>query len=194
MAQKKKTPLRINLRQDRNSASRTFGMWFPEVDRVGTLSTRALSEHIAAHGSIWTRDIVEGVLSQLAECIPELVSQGYGVKLDGLGTFWPTLTNKKGGMAAEDIVANGFNPDTQIIGVCINFMGDQKDLDNLTRHAFQEYCVLEAGYAVKCYDKMVNGKKQRRHMRIPIKEWKNGVSCQVTKKPTQALPKGGMFE
>ena len=103
MAQKKKTPLRINLRQDRNSASRTFGMWFPEVDRVGTLSTRALSEHIAAHGSIWTRDIVEGVLSQLAECIPELVSQGYGVKLDGLGTFWPTLTNKKGGMAAETL-------------------------------------------------------------------------------------------
>ena len=69
MGQKIKTPLRINVRKCTNSASRVFGMWFPEVDRVGTLSTRALCDHIAAHGSIWTRDIVEGVLSQLAECI-----------------------------------------------------------------------------------------------------------------------------
>ena len=63
MAQKKKTPLRINLRQDRNSASRTFGMWFPEVDRVGTLSTRALSEHIAAHGSISTSWVTRRILT-----------------------------------------------------------------------------------------------------------------------------------
>ena len=58
MGQKIKTPLRINVRKCTNSASRVFGMWFPEVDRVGTLSTRALCDHIAAHGSIWTRDIV----------------------------------------------------------------------------------------------------------------------------------------
>jgi predicted histone-like DNA-binding protein len=173
---KQKTPLRINVRQDRNSASRTFGMWFPSVDRVGTLSTRALSDHISAHGSIWTRDIVEGVLSQLAECIPELVSQGYGVKLDGIGTFWPTLKNKKGGMEPSEIVANGFNPETQIIGVNINFMGDQKKLDNLTRHAFQEYCTLEAGYAIKCYDTTVNGKKVVRHYKMPMNEWKNGAT------------------
>ena len=176
MGQKIKTPLRINVRKCTNSASRVFGMWFPEVDRVGTLSTRALCDHIAAHGSIWTRDIVEGVLSQLAECIPELVSQGYGVKLDGIGTFWPTITNKKGGMDAAEIVANGFNPDVQTVGVCINFMGDQKKLDNLTRHAFQEYCVLEGGYAVKTYEVMVDGKKKLRHVKLPMQEWKNGAT------------------
>ena len=94
---RKKTPLRVNVRQDRNSASRTYGMWFPYVDLQGTLSTRALCAHIADHGSIWTEDIVSGILGQLKECIPELVSQGYGVKLDGLGIFWPTVQNKKGG-------------------------------------------------------------------------------------------------
>ena len=180
MAQKIKTPLRINMRKNTNSASRVFGMWFPEVERIGTLSTRALSEHIAAHGSIWTRDIVEGVLSQLAECIPELVSQGYGVKLDGLGVFWPTLHNKKGGMTPADIVANGFNPDTQIEGVKINFMGDQKELDNLTRYAFQEYCSLEGGYAIKTYKVTVNGKQQIRQVRLPLKEWKNGAEFPST--------------
>ena len=154
MGQKIKTPLRINVRKCTNSASRVFGMWFPEVDRVGTLSTRALCDHIAAHGSIWTRDIVEGVLSQLAECIPELV----------------------GGMDAAEIVANGFNPDVQTVGVCINFMGDQKKLDQLTRHAFQEYCVLEGGYAVKTYEVMVDGKKKLRHVKLPMQEWKNGAT------------------
>ena len=98
------------------------------------------------------------------------------MKLDGIGTFWPTLKNKKGGLAAEDIVADGFNPETQIIGVNINFMGDQKKLDNLTRHAFQEYCTLEAGYAIKCYNTTVNGKKVVRHYKMPMNEWKNGAT------------------
>ena len=102
-------------------------------------------------------------------------SQGYGVKLDGIGTFRPTLHNKKGGMTPEDIVANGFNPDTQIEGVRIVFVGDQAELDKLTRHAFQEYCSLEGGYAIKTYSKTVNGKKVTRTVRLPIKEWKNGA-------------------
>ena len=135
---RKKTPLRVNVRQDRNSASRTYGMWFPYVDQQGTLSTRALCAHIADHGSIWTEDIVSGILGQLKECIPELVSQGYGVKLDGLGIFWPTVQNKKGG--AESGV--DYNPNDQIEGVHIRFQADSTALDDLSAKAFKEYCCL----------------------------------------------------
>ena len=173
---KRKTPLRVNVRQDRNSASRTYGMWFPYVDLQGTLSTRALCAHIADHGSIWTEDIVSGILGQLKECIPELVSQGYGVKLDGLGIFWPTVQNKKGG--AESGV--DYNPDTMVEGVHIRFQPDNTDLDKLTLKAFKEYCCLEQGYAVKPYTVTVNGKKKLRHVKLPMAEWLAGADFPST--------------
>ncbi len=173
---KRKTPLRVNIRQDRNSASRTYGMWFPFVDSPGTLSTRALCEHIASHGSIWTEDIVAGILAQLKECIPELVAQGYGVKLDGLGIFWPTVENKKGG--AESGV--DYNPDSEIEGVHIRFQPDNTDLDKLSLKAFKEYCSLEQGYAVKPYDVTVEGKKKLRHVKLPMAEWLAGADFPST--------------
>ena len=39
--------------------------------------------------------------TKLSECIPELVAQGYGVKLDGIGIFYPTIANVKGGADAK---------------------------------------------------------------------------------------------
>ena len=75
---KEKEILQVNVRKDANTASRTYGMYFGEVEYKGLLSTRALAEHIASHGSVWTRDIVEGILKQLQICIPEKVCQGEG--------------------------------------------------------------------------------------------------------------------
>ena len=65
MATKEKEILQVNIRRNENTASRTYGCYYGEVEYKGLLSTRALAEHIASHGSIWTRDIVEGILKQL---------------------------------------------------------------------------------------------------------------------------------
>ena len=111
----KKTPLRINIRQNQNVSSRSYGHWFAEVDNLGWLSTKARCNHIAEHGRIWTEDIVRGVLSQLAECIPELVGQGYGVKLDGLGTFLPFAHSE--GVTKEKLLSDGYNPVLYVKGV-----------------------------------------------------------------------------
>jgi len=172
---KQKTPLRINLRQNQNTTSRTYGMWYPEADRTGTLTTRALCAHIAAHGRIWTRDIVEGVLSQLSQCIPELVSQGFGVKLNGIGIFMPTINSA--GKDTPSIIENGYNPDNAVKGVRINFLPDRTKLDDLSRHAFKEYCVLEAGYATKVIPVVESGKVvDRKHVYLPLAEWSKGAT------------------
>ena len=46
------------------------------------------------HGCLAGLDAIQAVLAKLSECIPEIVSQGYGVMLDGLGKFYPTLKSK----------------------------------------------------------------------------------------------------
>jgi nucleoid DNA-binding protein len=65
--------------------------WYARANRLKTLNTTALARHISSHGSPFTQDIVEGVLRKLANCIPELVSEGHGVKLDGIGIFYPMV-------------------------------------------------------------------------------------------------------
>ena len=82
--------MKVNLRKNTNEKSDQFGKYYAELERKRTLSLRGLAKHITDHGSIYTRDVVEGVLIKLTQCVPELLAQGQPVKLDGLGTFYPT--------------------------------------------------------------------------------------------------------
>ena len=145
---KEKEVLLLNFRKVENSASRVFGMYFAEVEYKGLLSTRALSEHIASHGKIWTADLVEGVLKQLKVCIPEKVCQGYGIKLDGIGTFYPTIRSKKGGVEGREALKK-MGIKNLVHGVRIRFTPDQTELDNLTAKQFKEHWSFQMNDAVR---------------------------------------------
>ena len=118
--------LQYDLRQNNNENNRAYGLWFPRVVRHGTLSLRGLSDHIADHGSIYTRDVVLGVLSKFTSCLVELVKQGQAVKIDGLGIFYPTLESS----GAESAV--GYNINEYVKGLHIRFNPDQTDLDDIS--------------------------------------------------------------
>ena len=156
MATKEKEIMLVNVRKDENSASRTYGMYFGEVEYKGLLSTRALADHIADHGSVWTRDVVEGILKQLQICIPEKVCQGYGVELQGIGIFYPTAKAVKGGVEGPQ----GFNNVSEICdGIRIRFTPDQTKLDNKCSKQFKEHCSLAMHDCVRTIYKTVGGKK-----------------------------------
>ena len=97
MATKNTLTMGYVLKQVKNVKSPVKDRWFAHVDRQGTLSTRGLAQHMIEHGLVGNRAEVESILTKLSECIPELVGQGYGVKLDGIGIFYPSIANKKGG-------------------------------------------------------------------------------------------------
>ena len=80
----------INLRQNKIVGSSAYGKYYPEVDQQKTLSLRGFAKHMTDHGSLYGRAIVEGVLMQITDCLPELVAQGVPVQLGNLGTFYPT--------------------------------------------------------------------------------------------------------
>ena len=130
------------LRKNKNEESSSFDRWFAFVDRMGVLSTRGLAEHMIEHGLVSNRSEVEGVLAKLSECIPELVAQGYSVKLDSIGIFYPTIANKKGGAASPAL----FSIQKNIEGVRFNFRADSTDLDDLTTKAFGRKVSFGKGY------------------------------------------------
>ena len=130
------------LRKFKNARSSANNRWFAYVNRVGTLSTRGLAEHMIEHGLVSNRAEVESILVKLSECIPELVAQGYGVKLDGIGIFYPSIANVKGG--AESVY--DFNLTQNIKGVRFRFTPDSTDLDDLTSKAFGKKVTFGNGY------------------------------------------------
>ncbi len=130
------------LKKFKNARSSANNRWFAYVNRVGTLTTRGLAEHMIEHGLIANRAEVEAILVKLSECIPELVAQGYGVKLEGIGIFYPTIANIKGG--AETVA--DFNLTQNVKGVHFRFRPDSTDLDDLTTKAFGKKVTFGNGY------------------------------------------------
>jgi len=108
------------------------------------LNKKSLSKHISDHGSIYTRDVVEGVLAKLTQCIPELLSQGIPVKLDGLGTFFPSIEAVQGGIESIE-AAKQTTADTVVEGVHVRFTPENAELDRITSKAFKERCTLVWG-------------------------------------------------
>ena len=130
------------LRKFKNARSSANNRWFAYVNRQGTLSTRGLAQHMVEHGVLTNRADVEAILIKLSECIPELVAQGYGVKLNGIGIFYPTIANVKGG--AETVA--DFNLAQNVKGVRFRFTPDSTDLDDLTTKAFGKKVTFGNGF------------------------------------------------
>ena len=135
MAKNQKT-LRIVLRQNKNEDSKAFGKWYAELMDRETITTRGLAKHIASHGSPFTEDMIIGVLAALSRCIPELVSEGTGVKLDGLGQFYPSLETTGADTPTK------FSIQENVKGVHIRFLPDGTKLDNMTSREFRDKCSL----------------------------------------------------
>ena len=67
-----------------------------------SLNTRRLSNHIAEHGSIYTPDVVYGVMEKFRSCLLEMLLESKRVKIEGLGTFYATIECSKGGAVSKD--------------------------------------------------------------------------------------------
>ena len=61
-----------NLKQNKVKNSKIYGKWFAHGKTIETLNTRKLANHIAEHGSIYTPDVVFGVLEKFRSCLLEI--------------------------------------------------------------------------------------------------------------------------
>ena len=101
--------------EQRQQVQKTYG----KIIYRGTLSLSDMAEHIMKHGSVYTEDVVIGVITKLKTCMQEMLADGYKVKLDGIGTLYPVLSSK-GVENAKDFSAN-----EAITRLGISFLADQ---------------------------------------------------------------------
>ena len=95
------------VKKNQNSHSVAFGKWYAQIKNLETLNTRKLANHISEHGSIYTPDVVYGVLEKFRSCLIEMLLNSKKVKIEGLGTFYCTLENQKNGaLKKEDFNVN----------------------------------------------------------------------------------------
>ena len=78
-----------------------------------------MAEHIMKHGTVYTEDVVIGVITKLKNCMQEMLADGYKVKLDGIGTLYP-VTTSEGVADSKD-----FSAQENITRVGVAFLADQ---------------------------------------------------------------------
>ena len=163
----RKIAMVVNLRQNKNESSAGFGKWYPEVDEKKPLDLKGFCAHMTEHGKLADYQMVVLVVQQVVECMKELVLQGQPVKLEGLGTFGPSLESvKRGANSVEAAMATGLA--NLIEGVHMNFTPENTKGEKLTSRALKENCVFDAGYVVESVKRTVSGKEKRFQNKTPI--------------------------
>ena len=118
--------------QNQNEHNAAFGKWYGRVKYLESLNTRKLSNHIAEHGSIYTPDIVYGVMEKFRSCLLEMLLNSKKMKIEGLGTFYTTLECEKGGAVSKD----KFNILKNVKGLHIRFLPEQEQEQNISSREF----------------------------------------------------------
>ena len=116
----------------KDSESVMFGKWYARLKSIETLSTERLAKHISEHGSVFTADVVEGVMKKVKTCLVEMLLESKKVKIAGLGTFYLTCECQKGGADKE----SDFNVNQHLKALHIRFLPDQAEEDNLSSREF----------------------------------------------------------
>ena len=117
---------------NQNSYSQAYGKWYAQIKSLETLNTRKLANHISEHGSIYTPDVVYGVLEKFRSCLVEMLLESKKVKIEGLGTFYCTLENQKNGALKKE----DFNVNKHLKALHIRFLPEQTTEENISSREF----------------------------------------------------------
>ena len=120
------------VKQNKNQFNTGYGKWYAKVKALETLNTRKLANHISEHGSIYTPDVVYGVLEKFRSCLIEMLLESKKVKIEGLGTFYTTLENQKRGSDKKE----EYNPNKHMKALHIRFLPEQTTEENISSREF----------------------------------------------------------
>ena len=129
----------VNLRKNIVEGSKMEGRYYPEAESKEALTTKGFARHVADHGGMVTYEFMQLVLASIVKCLKEMMSHGQPVKLDGLGTFRPTVTSVPGGAATiEEALRVGVNNLVQ--GVNFVFLPENAQGEEITSKKFKDQC------------------------------------------------------
>ena len=163
------------LRQNRNTFSSAYSKYYVERAQVKTISMRGLCDHMASHQSIYSRDVIGGVVTKMASCLVELLSEGNPVKLDGLGTLDPQVETTKNGISQQEILEGKYNPQSLVAGIHIRFTPEGAEDDKITSRVFKNKCSFNTLGVLEPIDlspKETDPKKKKwGYKTVPLEVW-----------------------
>ena len=109
------------------------------LQQTGGIDIDELAEHITGHNSVFSRGTIVGVLTEMCDCIRELLLQGYSIELGDLGRFSLSVNNEAAD-SIEEFTSNN------IKAVNVNFNAGTR-LQNLRRDAQFEQTTSRAAQA-----------------------------------------------
>ena len=161
----------VNLRKNTIPESDMYGRYYPEAESKETLTTKGFAKHVSEHGgTLVNYEFMQLVLATIVKCLKEMMSQGQPVKLDGLGTFRPTITSVKNGAASiEEALTKGVN--NMVAGVNFTFLPENAQGEEITSKKFKDQCSLQFAYLVETIKKTIGGKEKSYTLRTPLSAW-----------------------
>lgn len=91
--------------QNKNEKSKTFNQWYGRTVTMGkTVELEDLAEHMAQHNTPYSEGVIKGVLTDMVNCIRELVLEGKSVKIPNLCIFSAGIKTR-GADRAQDFSA-----------------------------------------------------------------------------------------
>ena len=153
--------LKIERYMNTNRKNQGYGKTYGRVKHnKKVLDIRNLAEHVQSHGSIYTHDVIVGVLAKAEQCTPELLLMGYKLKLEGLGTF-KIHAQSKGEENSGD-----WNVAKDIKKLKVRFLPDQAAYSQMTSAAVTRSSQVGDMFEVLPYivegTEVVNGKRRRK--------------------------------
>ena len=101
--------LHYKLYQNKSKGNKAYGKWFARAIVNQTIDLERLAEHMANHNTPYSKGAIYGVLTDMVNCIRELVLDGNAVKIPNLAIFSAGLKAK----GADNL--NDFNVATNIL-------------------------------------------------------------------------------
>ena len=154
----------VNLRKNENTESKVYGCYYCEAEKKEPMNLKGFARHLAEHGKLASYEMLVLVLQNVVDCMTHLVATGQPVKLDGLGTFYPTIEGKPATSVEKGVEQMNEN----IVGVRLRFRPEGAKGDDLTSRMLKEKCTFQAYQLIKTKYKLIDGKRKAYQERTPL--------------------------
>ena len=98
--------VRYILQQIKIASSKAYGKWYAKNVVEETIDLDGLSEHMSHHNSPYSKGVIKGLLTDMIQCIKELLLQGKNVKIDDLAIFSLGIKNKLAAATEEEFTVS----------------------------------------------------------------------------------------
>jgi predicted histone-like DNA-binding protein len=98
--------LHYKVYQNKSKGNAAYGKWFARATVNQTIDLDKLAEHMSNHNTPYSKGAIYGVLTDMVNCIRELVLDGNAVKIPNLAIFSAGLTTK-GANTRKEFTAAG---------------------------------------------------------------------------------------